>query len=120
MLAISAITVLPAYFSSAAYLFKMSVHPTLANKYFPTGRIIAIITSVISLIFCGFMLYASDIRYVALTPLLLTLGLPLFVWAKKAQSSTHIFTTFEKYCVGILLILDVLVLVLFFKGILVI
>ncbi|WOE30570.1 MULTISPECIES: basic amino acid/polyamine antiporter [unclassified Acinetobacter] len=119
MLAISAITVLPAYFSSAAYLFKISSQKTSAQQYFVKGRFFAVISSVISIIFCCFMLYASDIRYVVLTPLLLTLGLPFFIWAKKHTSSVSIFHGYEKVGVAVLLLCNVIAIMLYATGTLV-
>ena len=117
LLAISAITVLPAYISSAAYLFKISTQSDLTKKYRLQNRIVAYISSIISIIFCCFMLYASDIRYVALTPILLTLGLPLFIWAKKSSPiSNVIFQGYEKLCVAILLCLDLTVVLLYYNG----
>ena len=92
MLAISTITVLPAYFASAAYLLKLNIQKDSTYKLRAKARITAIFSSVVSIIFCLFMLYASDFRYVAMTPLLITLGLPFFIWARKKDPNTvHIF-----------------------------
>ncbi|MFH6895690.1 amino acid permease [Providencia huaxiensis] len=59
MLAISALTVLPAYLMSTAYLFKLCI--TDEYEQYPTehSRISALFCSVISMIFCLFMFYAS-------------------------------------------------------------
>lgn len=114
MLAISAITVLPAYLASAAYLLKISLHKTLSKKYLPRGRITAITSSVISIIFCLFMLYASDLRYVVLTPLLITLGLPFFIWArKKSTSNESLFNQYEWFYLAILILLDLIAIILY-------
>lgn len=120
MLAISALTVLPAYLMSTAYLFKLCI--TDEYEQYPTehSRISALFCSVISMIFCLFMFYASEIKYLAMVPLLLTFGLPLFFWARiKSDGTESLFTTIERVFFISLIALDILVLVLYLKGIIV-
>lgn len=120
MLAISALTVLPAYLMSTAYLFKLCITREY-NKY-PTehSRLSALICSIIGMIFCLFMFYASEIMYLAMVPLLLTIGLPLFIWARiKNDGAVKIFTTFERIFFAALIVIDILVLILYIKGIII-
>ncbi|MGQ6548325.1 basic amino acid/polyamine antiporter [Serratia sp. IR-2025] len=81
MLSISALTVLPVYLLSTAYLCKLCINGEY-NNYVRNGRISALISGVIGLLFCLFMFYASEPKYLAMVPMLLTLGLPLFFWAR--------------------------------------
>ncbi|HHL6104961.1 TPA: hypothetical protein ACQ8NO_004575, partial [Escherichia coli] len=47
-------------------------------------------------LFCLFILYASQIEYVALIPILLTCGLPVFIWSRKEKNDGQpIFTKKE-------------------------
>ena len=118
MLAISTITVLPAYFASAAYLLKLNIQKDSTYKLRAKARITAIFSSVVSIIFCLFMLYASDFRYVAMTPLLITLGLPFFIWARKKDPNTvHIFTGREWIYLAVLILLDMMTIALYYNGI---
>ena len=118
MLAISALTVLPAYLMSTAYLFKLCITGEY-NKY-PTehSRTSALICSLIGMVFCLFMFYASEMKYLAMVPLLLTIGLPLFAWARiKNDGATKIFTHVERLFFILLVVIDILVLILYLKGI---
>lgn len=55
-----------------------------------------------------------------MVPLLLTFGLPLFFWARiKSDGTESLFTTIERVFFISLIALDILVLVLYLKGIIV-
>lgn len=118
MLAISALTVLPAYLMSTAYLFKLCI--TGEYNQYPTqhSRISALLCSVIGMIFCLFMFYASEIMYLAMVPLLLTIGLPLFAWARiENDGAKKVFTTVERMFFILLIAIDILVLILYLNGV---
>ena len=118
MLAISALTVLPAYLMSTAYLFKLCL--TGEYNQYPSehSRTSALICSMIGMIFCLFMFYASEMKYLAMVPLLLTIGLPLFAWARiKNDGASKIFTHIERAFFIFLIATDLLVLVLYLEGI---
>lgn len=117
MLAISALTVLPAYLMTTAYLLKLCVTGEY-NKY-PThhNRIAALVCSIIGLVFCLFMFYASQMKYLAMVPILLTLGLPLFIWARvKDDHAEKIFTRHEAMLFIALIALDILILILYLNN----
>ena len=81
MLSISALMVLPVYLLSTAYLCKLCINGEY-NNYAHKGRIGGLISGLIGLLFCLFMFYASETKYLAMVPILLTLGLPLFFWTR--------------------------------------
>ncbi|ELP5717483.1 basic amino acid/polyamine antiporter (plasmid) [Enterobacter asburiae] len=81
MLSISALTVLPAYLMSNAYLCKLCMNGEYKTRK-DKGLLTSVVTSIIGLFFCFFMFYASDIKYLVMVPPLLTLGIPLFLWAR--------------------------------------
>lgn len=83
MLAISTLTVLPAYLMTTAYLFKLCISGEYASYTTNHSRSAALVSSIIGFVFCLFMFYASEIKYLAMVPVLLTLGVPLFIWARK-------------------------------------
>lgn len=116
LLAISSITVLPAYFASSLYLAKLCVNGEFRRRQ-PEGHAIALASGVIGAMFCLFMLYASEVRYIAMTPLLLTLGVPLFVWARKQDKGARaLFSKPELITLICLLLLDVFVAFLLHRG----
>lgn len=117
LLAISAITVLPAYFAASAYLIKMCITGEY-SKYRSTGHVASVICSIIGAAFCLFMLYASNIEYVAMTPLLITLGIPFYIWAKwQNGGKLKSFSKSECIILATIAIIDALVLYLYFDGI---
>lgn len=96
MLAISTLTVLPAYLMTTAYLFKLCISGEYASYTTNHSRSAALVSSIIGFVFCLFMFYASEIKYLAMVPVLLTLGVPLFIWArKKDDRADKIFTLRE-------------------------
>lgn len=116
LLGISAICVLPAYFASAAYLIKTCLNGEY-KQHQSAGRGLALFSSLVGAGFCLFMLYASDLQYVAMTPLLLTLGLPLFLWARRQdRSSDSMLNKAERLALLLLLAIDILVIALYFMG----
>lgn len=111
LLNVSAVMVLPAYLASTAYLFKLSISDNFKHN-FPKHRLRIMLTSVIGMIFCLFMVYASNYQYVVMTPLLLTCGLPFFIIASKENRPNEpIFAKHELIYLAILIILDIVTLV---------
>lgn len=106
MLDISAVTVLPAYIGSTAFLFKMCLNNSY-GQYAKKGKILAIISSIIGIIFCCFMVYASGITNVLMVPLILSLGVPVYLWAVKENSVNNIIilSRIEKIYITILVCL---------------
>jgi arginine:ornithine antiporter/lysine permease len=116
LLGISAICVLPAYFASAAYLIKTCFTGEYRQRM-AAGRTLALFSSVVGAGFCLFMLYASHIGYVAMTPLLLTLGLPLFFWTRKQSNfSGVLLSKAERVALVVLIVVDILIVALYFMG----
>ena len=109
MLAISTLTVLPAYLMTTAYLFKLCISGEYASYTTNHSRSAALVSSIIGFVFCLFMFYASEIKYLAMVPVLLT----LFIWArKKDDRADKIFTLRELAFFILLLVLDIIVFIL--------
>lgn len=116
LLGISAICVLPAYFASAAYLLKVCLTGEY-NQRQATGRTLAMASGIIGAGFCLFMVYASELQYVVMTPLLITAGMPLFFLARKQGSpEEQVFNRAERLSFYGLLLLDAVVIMLLITG----
>lgn len=113
---ISALMVVPAYITTTLYITKLCL--TLEyKKYSSTGMTLALVSGVMGVLFCLFIFYASSLNYLALVPILLTCGLPVFIWSRKEKNDGKpIFERLEKLYVAILLIADVVVLWLLYVG----
>lgn len=116
LLGISAICVLPAYFASAVYLLKICLTGEYSQRQ-STGRMLSMISGIVGAGFCLFMVYASEFKYVVMTPLLITLGLPFFFLARRQNSpNTPALNQAERLCFYGLLGLDVIVILFFISG----
>lgn len=116
LLAISAICVLPAYFASATYLLKTCLTGEY-SQHQSTGRTLAMVSSIVGAGFCLFMLYASELKYVVMTPLLITVGLPFFFLAHKQNNpGTPVLNKAERLCFYGLLALDAVIILLLLTG----
>lgn len=116
LLGISAICVLPAYFASATYLLKICLTGEYSQRQ-STGRTLSMISGIVGAGFCLFMVYASELQYVVMTPLLITLGLPFFFLARKQNSPDNpALNQAERLCFYGLLVVDAIVILLFING----
>lgn len=78
----------------------------------------ALVSGIIGALFCIFIFYASSVEYLALVPILLTCGLPIFIWSRKDKNDGQpVFQKFELIYLAILLIADVIVAWLFWSGV---
>ena len=75
------------------------------------------VISILAIFFCLFMLYASDIAYVAMSPLILTLGIPLFIFRKK-QDVSGVVRLSKNEILGLAAIfcLDAFIIFIYFQG----
>lgn len=111
MLAISALMVLPAYLTSSAYLLQLCLSNNFA-KYANKGKTSALISGLIGLTFCLFMFYACEIKYLSMVPILLTLGIPLFIWSRY-QEGQELFSPIERILFIFIIVLDILTVFLY-------
>jgi arginine:ornithine antiporter / lysine permease len=108
---ISALMVVPAYITTTLFMAKVCLN----KQYVKAGKNFALCSGIFGALFCIFILYASSFKYVALIPVLLTCGLPIYIWSRKEKKDQQpIFTGVEKLYLLVLLGLDALILLLLF------
>ncbi len=81
MLSITGVMVLPAYFSSCAYLWKIcedGEYPGNIN----IKRSVALISAIIGSIYALWLIYAAGLKYLLMAVIFMTLGIPVFAWAR--------------------------------------
>lgn len=107
MLSISALVMLPAYLGATLFLFKLcKTHQY--EKYAKKGKALAYCSGAIGFIFGIFMFYAGGIQYVVMVPVLLSIGIPFFVWSRKEKKDGQpIFAKHETLYLWILLLLSI-------------
>lgn len=119
MLSISTVMVLPSYLASTLFLVKMARNGEFV-KYAGSDRILgqALASGVIGTIFGLFILYAGGLQYVAMIPLFLTVGVPVYMWSRREHdASAAVFAGRDKLYLVVLLALDALVLALWAAGV---
>lgn len=82
MLSITSVMVLPAYFASCAYLWKLCEDGEYPNTliYKRSG---ALITSVLGTVYALWLIYAAGLQYLMLAAIIIALGIPVYIWARK-------------------------------------
>lgn len=107
---IASLMVIPAYFFSTLYMVRLCIKHEF-HKYAKKGFALALAGGIVGALFCLFILYSSSMQYVVLVPLLITLGLPIFVWSRvESKDGSPIFQKLEWLYLGILLLVDVLII----------
>ena len=83
MLSITGVMVLPAYFTSCAYLWKICTDGEYPVAGMPVKRSTALFTGIAGSIYALWLIYAAGLQYLMLAAVILALGIPVFMWARK-------------------------------------
>lgn len=117
MLSITSVMVLPAYFASCAYLWKIcedGEYPT--TIYFK--RSTALITSIIGSVYALWLIYAAGLNYLLMAAVIIALGIPVYVWARKQHTpKACAFSGRERFLACALLLIAIFAIYAFARGI---
>ncbi len=82
MLSITGVMVLPAYFMSCLYLWKIC-----EDHEFPIrigiSRFSALMTAVLGAVYAVWLIYAAGLSYLLMAVVFIAIGIPFYVWARK-------------------------------------
>ena len=118
MLSITGVMVLPAYFSSMAYLWKYCEDGEYPAKP-PIARSESLVSAILGGFYALWLIYAAGLDYLLMAVIFMTCGIPVFIWARKQQNPTgKAFSGRELFCAGLMVLLSVIALVLFVRGVL--
>ena len=117
MLSITSVMVLPAYFASCAYLWKLC-----EDGEFPENtlysRSSALITSILGSIYALWLIYAAGLNYLLTAVIIIALGIPVYVWARKQNAPTErVFTRPECKLAFLLIIIGIFAIYALARGI---
>ena len=117
MLSITGVMVLPAYLASTAYLWKISANETLLKDApkLKISRNSALLSGVVGSLFAIWLIYAAGVDYLAVSIILLTLGIPIYAWARHEQSQKT-FTKNECLAAVLLIIISLCVIYMIMTG----
>ena len=117
MLSITSVMVLPAYLASCAYLWKLCEDGEYPNGL-PVKRSSALFTSVFGSIYALWLIYAAGLNYLLMAVVIVTLGIPVYIWARKESNPNEkLFTAREYASVTIFIILSLWAIYAFAHGI---
>ncbi len=85
MLSITGVMVLPAYFMSCLYLWKIC-----EDHDFPSigiSRFWALITGILGTVYAVWLIYAAGINYLLMAIVFIAIGVPVYMWARAEQGA---------------------------------
>lgn len=118
MLSITGVMVLPAYFSSCAYLWKICEdHEYPANLYIRRGH--ALFSGIMGAIYSLWLIYAAGLQYLLLAVIFMALGIPVYIWTRRQNDPNQpIFSIGECVVAGFLSIVALFALYALCRGLL--
>ncbi len=116
MLSITSVMVLPAYFASAMYLWKLCEdHEYPGNFYI--SRSSALLSAVIGSLYALWLIYAAGLNYLLMALIFMAAGIPVFMRARH-QNAPHepAFTAGERFAAGVLVVAALFAIYAMYKG----
>lgn len=117
MLSITGVMVLPAYFASCAYLWKICEDGEYPSTI-TVRRSTALITGILGAFYALWLIYAAGLQYLLMADVIVALGIPVFIWARhQSAPNEKVFTKGELILAWILGIIAVWAIYAFSRGI---
>lgn len=117
MLSITGVMVLPAYLASCAYLWKICEDHEYPTE-FPIRRSQALLTGLLGSVYALWLIYAAGLNYLMMAVVIIALGIPVFIWARKQNDPGHpVFSRSEGVFAGLLVLVAIWAVYAFSRGI---
>ena len=117
MLSITGVMVLPAYLMSCLYLWKICEDGEFNTKA-GISRWSALLTGIIGSAYAIWLIYAAGLEYLLMAVVLIALGLPVYVCAKREQGITgRVFSCKERMLAFGLIAVSFVAIYAFYRGI---
>lgn len=104
MLSITGVMVLPAYFTSTLFLWKYS-EDNLNGTKSVAARSTCILSGFLGSIYALWLIYAAGLNYLMMAVIVLALGIPVYVWARKENTRNQPIFNFGDLILMLLLLL---------------
>lgn len=116
MLSITSVMVLPAYFTSCAYLWKIC-----EDGEYPKGLIYtrssALFTAILGSIYALWLIYAAGLKYLLLAVIIIAVGIPVYIRARKQNAPQEpLFYKSERYLVCGLMLVTIIAIYALARG----
>ena len=117
MLSITGVMVLPAYLASCAYLWKICEDHEYPAQ-FQIKRSTALICGMLGAVYALWLIYAAGLNYLMMAAVIIALGIPVFIWARKQNDPKQpAFTRTESIFAGLLILIALWAIYAFSHGI---
>ena len=117
MLSITSVMVLPAYFTSCAYLWKICTDGEYQSANIGIRRSTALLTGILGSVYALWLIYAAGLQYLMMAVVILALGIPVFWWARKQHHPDEpVFQGKEIWLAAILVIISLWAIYAFAHG----
>ncbi|HCU58894.1 MAG TPA: arginine:agmatine antiporter [Alphaproteobacteria bacterium] len=108
MLSITGVMVLPAYFSSCAYLWKLCEdHEYPKDVYIKRSS--ALLAATVGSIYALWLIYAAGLKYLLAAVVFIALGIPVYIWARTQNCPDDKIFTKHEFCFAVCLVILALV-----------
>ena len=104
MLSITSVMVLPAYFASCAYLWKICEDGEYPATMI-TRRSTALITGILGAFYALWLIYAAGLQYLMLADVIIALGIPVYIWARREHNPDAKAFTRDECILAVILVL---------------
>ncbi len=116
MLSITSVMVLPAYFASAMYLWKICEDHEYPNSFY-IRRSVALFSAVMGAIYALWLIYAAGLNYLLMALIGMALGIPVFIKARRQSAPNEkVFTTGERFSACVLVLIAMFAIYAMVKG----
>lgn len=114
MLDITGVMVLPAYFASTLYLWKISRRSDLfsASKIAPA---LGYASGIIGSLYAIWLIYAAGLNFLLLEFIFLAAGIPVYLWARRQKNPNGSLFESDKEKIGVLAVLAVGVIAIVYE-----
>ena len=116
MLSITSVMVLPAYFTSCAYLWKLCEDGEYPNNII-YRRSSALFTAILGAIYALWLIYAAGLKYLLLAVIIIAIGIPVYICARRKNAPHEpIFNHYERLLLYLTVILALAALYVMLRG----
>ena len=116
MLSITGVMVLPAYFMSCAYLWKLCEDGEFSSTVIKRSS--ALFTSIMGAVYALWLIYAAGLNYLLMAVVIVALGIPFYVWARRENNPSQCaFNRVEKIVAGLFILVAIWAIYAFSRGI---
>ena len=117
MLSITSVMVLPAYFMSMLYLWKLCEDHEYPNNFY-IRRSTALLSAVVGGVYSVWLIYAAGLNYLMMAIIFMALGIPVFYYGRKQTSpNENAFSSGERFGAMVLVVIALFAIFAMSKGI---